>query len=118
MTYTFDSDQVSDLHKDAYGYRPGSWWWDMWDHLSMEGKQMEWDSILKALARENERFELEQKHAIEKFEGLVTRTIDNGAEDRQSAIEWIMHCSDCDDDWDFLCYMHGLPFNYFNSVEC
>ena len=51
MTYTFDENIVSNLHKDAFGFRPSrSWYWD-WNGYSDDEKQKEWDFLLQALKR-------------------------------------------------------------------
>jgi hypothetical protein len=46
MTYTFDEDTVSDLHKDAYGFRPGANFWSAWAAFNGDQKQVLWDSML------------------------------------------------------------------------
>ena len=47
MTYTFATEIVSDLHKEAYGCRPTAEFMDMWHNgLSDDGRQAEWDYLL------------------------------------------------------------------------
>ena len=116
MNYTFDSDIVSDLHKDAFGFRPGESWWYGWNHASDEGKQAEWDSLLVALDRANDEFRDQEAHAVVVFEIHVTRCRDNGAKSREMALRWIMESSDCDGDWEYLCFKHGLPYSYFKKA--
>lgn len=53
--YTYDEQIVSDLHKDAYGCRPSSFWWQCWQEASPEEKQAEWDDLLETLERTMER---------------------------------------------------------------
>ena len=50
MTYTFDDSIVSDLHKDAYGFRPTAGFMRFWAALSPEQKQVEWEDMCKTLA--------------------------------------------------------------------
>ena len=113
MDYTFDENTVSDLHKDAYGIRPGSAFWAQWDAACDDGKQAIWDRLLRSLdaAMEGER-EREQR-AIERFEALVRVNIDAGAEDRETALRWIMDASRANGDWEYLCFQYGLPYCYF-----
>lgn len=40
---------VSDLHKDAYGFRPVQTFWTEWELLDDEGKQAVWDYMVRAL---------------------------------------------------------------------
>ena len=113
--YTFDTHIVSDLYKDAFGFRPDHFFWEFWRDCSDDEKQARWDSLLLALditmAMEAER----EKEAIAKFEALIKEAIALGAKDRETAYRWIMDASDCDGDWDYLCYHHGIPYGYFNK---
>ena len=112
--YTFDSNIVSDLHKDAYGFRPTQGFWAQWEAMNDDGKQAEWDYLCDALYASNEEEELRQKRAIVEFEDLVNTTLAAGAADRATALRWIMGNSlVCDGDWSFLACMYGLPYNYF-----
>jgi len=47
--WTFDGDIVSDLHKDAYGFRPSQTWWEIWDSCLDSEKQKIWDDLLESL---------------------------------------------------------------------
>ena len=49
MNYTFDEREVSDLHKDAYGFRPTSTFWQEWQLSDMDGKQALWDLMIEDL---------------------------------------------------------------------
>ena len=64
-TYTFDEDTVSDLHKDAYGFRPSGCWWGNWNTMSDAEKQEEWDQLIVSMvAREESRKEGERQAII------------------------------------------------------
>ena len=47
--YTFDENIVSDLHKDAYGFRPAGSWWMMWEEASDLRRQEIWDNLVDDL---------------------------------------------------------------------
>ena len=48
----FDANTLSDLHKDAYGFRPRSEeFWNAWDSADDDGKQRIWDDLLDAADR-------------------------------------------------------------------
>ena len=49
MTYTFDEQIVSDLHKDARGFRPTQYWWDQWSLCTGDQKQTMWDGLHREL---------------------------------------------------------------------
>ena len=115
MNYTFDSNIVSDLHKDAYGRRPGDSFWSQWTDASDAEKQTIWDGLLRSLEISMEIEREAEQRAIERFEALVRVNIDAGAEDRETALRWIMDVSNANGDWEYLCYKHGLPYSYFKT---
>jgi hypothetical protein len=45
-TYTFDENLVSDIHKDAYGFRPRDGFWSRWSNATIDQKQVIWDELL------------------------------------------------------------------------
>jgi len=47
--YTFDENIVSDLYKDAYGHRPGEYFWADWDACNDDAKQHLWDRLVEYL---------------------------------------------------------------------
>lgn len=116
--YTFDDNIVSDLHKDAFGFRPGERFWSAWECMSDDEKQAEWDYLLQALDRAIQEEQEREERAIAEFEALVAKTVSHGAGDRETAIRWIMKESCArDGDWDYLCWEHGLPYGYFTRVK-
>lgn len=114
-TYTFCNDSISDLHKDAYGFRPGVGFFERWETATDDEKQQEWDWLVGVLSRQMEDEAQTMKTSVEKFERHVTNTIGMGAGDRETALRWIMDASICNGDWEFLAYEYGLPFGYFNK---
>ena len=114
--FTFDEDTVSDLHKDAFGFRPSQSWWYGWTHATDIQKQYEWDHLLECLEASNVVEKELEDRAVKAFEVLVEQTIANGAKDRESALRWIMSASKCDGDWEYLCFTHCLPYQYFKKV--
>lgn len=102
-----------DFYKDVHGIRPR---WMNYDAMTEEQLEKE----LEQLERESDiqRIEEEkmQKECIAKFEQCVTDTIAMGAKDRATALRWIMDASDANGDWDYFCYLNGLPYNHFDEV--
>lgn len=39
------NDTVSDMHMDAYGFRPSQNWWADWQSSNPVGKQQTWDEL-------------------------------------------------------------------------
>jgi hypothetical protein len=88
MTYTFDSQIVSDLHKDAFGYRPTADFWDMWNNgLSDEGRQAEWDYMIKALKSSIDEEKLREQYDLEAFESQLGIIMNAHNIDEKSALE-------------------------------
>jgi len=90
MTYTFDSQIVSDLHKDAFGYRPTAEFWDMWKNgLSDEGRQAEWDYMIKALNDSIEEEKLREQYDLEAFEHQLVTIMKTHNIDEETALRWM-----------------------------
>ena len=87
--YTFDDQTVSDLHKDARGFRPHAAFMEGWAQSDDDNKQAIWDGLI----RELDRVQAEEAHAAEvaiaDFEATVGETIEAGAGDRENALRWM-----------------------------
>ena len=59
----------------------------------------------------------DEAHAIEVFEIQVTRCKLNGAKSREMALRWLMEGSRADGDWEYFCFLNGLPYTYFNNTR-
>ena len=81
--YTFDEQTVSDLHKDARGFRPHAAFCEGWAQSDDDNKQAIWDGLLRELDHvqaEEARIEAE---CLAEFKSQITKVIDAGAGDRQ-----------------------------------
>ena len=96
MTYTFDRSIVSDLHKDARGYRPLEYFWEEWDQCGDDNRQAMWDDLINefndTVAAEREA----EAAALENFESQLKTMKQSGAETTQQAIKWIFHAEKLD----------------------
>ena len=50
MKYTYDTELLSDLYKDAYGFRPDAEYFKAWKEYPDDFKQTIWNRILVDLA--------------------------------------------------------------------
>jgi hypothetical protein len=50
MKYTYDTELLSDLYKDAYGFRPDAEYFKAWKEYPDDFKQVIWNRILVDLA--------------------------------------------------------------------
>jgi hypothetical protein len=115
MTYTFDENIVSDLHKDTFGHRPSEQFWVKWEGSSNDEKQKIWDNLLVCLEAEIKAEKEREDRAVKRFEERVAKTMEVGARDREMAIRWIMEADKADGDFEYLEYLNGLPYKYFSK---
>lgn len=115
--FTFDTALVSDLHKDAYGFRPSASFWDMWNNgLSDEGRQAEWDYLCAASDRAADEEKREEDRAYNVFEDRVVEAMLAGAKSRDEAILWLVRSLDEPTNVAFygaewLCWEFGLSYD-------
>jgi len=114
--FTFDTSIVSDLHKDARGWRPREYFWETWEAASDEEKQEIWDGLCNELNLEMERERKAEKQAVAEFEKQIARNLSYGAADRQQAIRWIVESLDPSEidlryGGSWVCWELGLPFS-------
>ena len=114
--YTFDDNIVSDLHKDAYGCRPGEYFWSSWTSSSDAKKQVIWDNLIADLDREMEREREAQAAAIVSFEKRILDTMSVVVSaDRGDVIRYFADMEDCNDDLEYLEYRMGIPYGYITK---
>jgi len=122
--YSFDESILSELHKDARGFRPREGFWQHWNESTMDGKQSIWDGLIRELDEEMERQREAHERAIVAFETRITDTISVGAGDRATAIRWILQAMDLSEHdlrygGSYVCYELGLPYSMeseFNDI--
>lgn len=107
-----DSDSVSDLHKDARGYRPSQEWWAEWMAMDDAEKQRTWDTLIERMNERNAEEEAHEQAAIKAFERTVKTTIEGGAVTRARAIQWLVDAADVRGDFEYFEYTMGLPYGY------
>lgn len=118
MTYTYDEDIVSDLHKDAYGFRPSPGWWELWNDATDGMKQTIWDALLCSLDQAMDEEKAAYDAAKSEYEVRLAEYISIGAKDRATAIRWLVQSLELTeaDKWygaEYICYTLGLP----NSMQ-
>jgi hypothetical protein len=101
-----------DMYKDAHGVRPRGIDTSAW---TLEQFEEEFEYLQKTINANFEQEQAQQAEAVKKFEQHVINTICMGARDRETALRWIMDASTADGDWEYFCYLNGLPYNYFKK---
>ena len=114
--YTFDESIVSDLHKDAYGFRPMSTFWAQWNASSDADKQHSWDHLLEELDYTVNREANEKIAALNAFELEVANALDLGASSREVAVRWVVESMmltefDLSYGGSHICYIKELPYS-------
>ena len=120
--YTFDENIVSDLHKDARGFRPSQYWWDQWNLCSDDQKQTMWDALNQELS---ETIDRERKAAARAALTLCERLEQMyalGAKSEVQALKWIMEAEEFSDfdlqyGASYFCYHFGLSYNAVNEFR-
>jgi hypothetical protein len=102
--------QYWDMYKDAYGVRPRGIDTSSWTAYAF---QVEFEHLaLTIQANDIARAEAEAT-AVKNFEQHVINTMCMGARDRETALRWIMEASTANGDWEYFCFLNGLPYRYF-----
>lgn len=101
-----------DMHKDAYGFRPRGVDTSTW---TLEDFKREFEVLDQVIMAEEEQRQDAEAFAVKNFEQHVTNTICMGARDRETALRWIMDASQADGDWEYFCFLNGLPYGYFQK---
>lgn len=90
----YDERILSDLHKDARGFRPGQTFCDDWKAATVAERNATWSSLIAELQAEQEREAADQRLALARFEALISKTIELGAGSRQAALRWLIEADD------------------------
>ena len=115
--YDFDADTLSDLHKDAYGFRPRSEeFWNAWDSADDDGKQRIWDDLLDAADRaaETEReIQIEAEHDVEDRIRFMMSTVAGCT--RENAIRYLHDAYNTNGDTEYLEFNLGVRYGYLSG---
>ena len=115
-TYTFNADVLSDLHKDAYGFRPSESFFREWDLLDNEGKQDLWDILVETVADSIQREREYQRMAISEFERWVEQTMKIVTDStREDCIRMMHDAHQTHGDVEYLEHCLGVPYGYISG---
>lgn len=96
--YNYDETLVSDLHKDARGFRPREDFWRDWETLTDAGRQDVWDGLLREVDRAIEEQKVAEWQHLEKFRAALTRVMESQGVDWRTAMRWLMQADNLRDD--------------------
>lgn len=116
--YTFDANIVSDLHKDAHGFRPKSLFWAEWNAASDDQKQRIWDGLIDDLNQSNIEEGLREQAAIAatevRIQAIMATVVGSTRED---AIRFLHDVYDTRGDVNFLEFELGVPYGYLTGQK-
>lgn len=76
MAYTFSNELISDLHKDARGYRPVDGWMYVWENQTDKAKQVIWDMLCEELEASMAAQEEAEAKALVEFRAKIRQIMD------------------------------------------
>lgn len=82
-------DIISDLHKDAGGFRPTSDWMIMFESQSEEMQQEIFDGLVEEMKESQKEEDRRAQLNIDDFEHWVRMNLEMGAPDRTTALRWM-----------------------------
>lgn len=103
----------SDAYKDAFGFRPRIEWQAMSEQELEKAIDELQPHIEAAIAEDRER---EQQAAV-RLEARIAKTIADGAGDRDTAIRWIDQAEGANGDREYLSFLTGVRYGYFNQAH-
>jgi len=108
LIHIFDT-LLSDIHKDAFGFRPRGHYKDWWTQEELDAEYDRLDLICQA----NQEAEyIRNEHEQVRFEELIQETINYGAGDRKTAMRWLIQGEglniDYKQDVDHFFWMQGI----------
>lgn len=104
--------QYWDMYKDAHGVRPRGIDTTKWTE---EDFLKEFEYLGKVIDAEETQRKADEAEAIVRFEDRVLNLMHTGT-NRERVIAWLMDAEGVNGDFDYFCYLNGLPYGYFKEV--
>ena len=115
MSYTFSDDIVSDLHKDARGFRPSEYFWEEWTQSPDDAKQQIWDQLIDEMKASQEQEEAAEAANLVEFRKQVAATMRFCDCDWKKAVEFLCAAEgddvDCEQGFDYFLWKQGIGYN-------
>ena len=102
-----------DMYKDAHGFRPRH---VDTTHWTEEMFVAEFEALELVIRQEELLRAFNEGQAIERFEVRMANLMATGAQDRATAIRWIMDAEGADGDTEYADYLLGLPYGYISKI--
>jgi hypothetical protein len=122
MSYTFDETIVSDIHKDARGYRPHEYFWSEWNNSNDFDRQAIWDGLCRELEDTMAADRQAEARAALALTERLEKMYELGATSEVQALKWIIEAEEFDS-FDlqygpsYFCFRFGLSYNAVNEFR-
>ena len=113
--YTYSDDIISDLHKDARGFRPNEYFWEEWTQSPEDAKQRIWDKLVEEMEQsQKEEARIEAEKLVE-FRETVRQTIRFCDVDWRGAVRFLADAEgdeidDNEQTFDYFLWKQGIGF--------
>lgn len=116
VEFTYSDDIVSDLHKDARGFRPDEYFWEEWTQSPPESKQAIWDKLIAEMNERTAQEETAQEQALDDLRKALRETMDRTGVDWRTALRWMAQDNDLDveehdQNFEHFLWLRGLSWD-------
>ena len=113
--FTYSDDIISDLHKDAYGFRPSQRFFDDWAEYTPVEKQECWDMLCDEMERSMKQQAESEAAALVEFRKAVAATMKFcDVKEWNLALDYLADeadmCIENEQDFDFFLWKQGLGY--------
>jgi hypothetical protein len=114
--FTYSDDIISDLHKDARGFRPSEYFWEEWTQSPADIKQKIWDKLIEEMEyNQKEEARIEAANLVE-FRKQVAATMKFCDCNWKDAIRFLADAEGDDIDehsqtFDYFLWKQGIGYN-------
>ena len=113
--FTYSDDIISDLHKDAYGFRPSQRFFEDWAEYTPAEKQECWDMLCEEMERSMKEQAAAETAALVEFRKQVAETMKFCNCNWKDAVRFLADAEgddiDCDQYFDYFLWKQGIGYN-------
>ena len=116
LEFTYSDDIVSDLHKDARGFRPTEYFWEEWTQSPPEYKQAIWDNLIVEMNESMAQEKAAQDEALLNFRKALREIMDVNGVDWRTALRWLAQADELDieehdQNFEHFLWLRGLSWD-------
>ena len=114
--YTYSDELVSDLHKDAWCFRPREKFWFYWEISDQDAKQAIWDNLIDDMVKNDAEEAKAKKNNASKLAQRIREVCKLGAQNYRTAIKWILEADELEPDFQYdgdqLAWEYNIEFRH------